>query len=159
MILNEMEKAVPTIIDLADLPDATDLPIGPSSWWTIDQQRIDGFAEITGDHQWIHVEPERAAAGPFGSTIAHGYLTLSLVPPLLTEILLITNRSSGVNYGMDRIRFINPVRVDSQVRLSGRIVRADRRETGVRLTVALQMDIRGQEKPAMVGDFVLLALP
>ncbi|SDO65646.1 Acyl dehydratase [Nakamurella panacisegetis] len=159
MTLNETDRVVPTIIDLADLPDASDLAIGPSSWWTVDQKRINGFADVTGDHQWIHVEPERAAGGPFGGTIAHGYLTLSLVPPLLNEILLITSRSSGVNYGMDRIRFINPVRVDSQVRLSGKIVRADRRETGVRVAVALQMEIRGQEKLAMVGDFVILALP
>jgi acyl dehydratase len=103
--------------------------------------------------------PERAAEGPFGTTIAHGYLTLSMVPELLSQILQITNRGSGVNYGMDRIRFLNPVPVDSEIRLTGTLVNAEQRGPGVRCRVDLVMEIRGVDKPAMVGEFIILALP
>ncbi len=153
-------SAAPTLtaIDLADLPSVTDLPIGPSSWLLIDQPRIDDFARATGDSQWIHVDVERAATGPFGRTIAHGYLTLALVPQLLSEIFRVDNRSSGVNYGMDTIRFISPVPVGSSVRLHGRVVASEARGSGVRTQLDLTMDVMGQTKPAMVGSFILLAL-
>ena len=92
--------------------------LGSSGWLTVDQHRIDGFADATGDHQWIHVDPERAAAGPFGTTIAHGYLTLSLVIPLFTELLEIRGTAMGVNYGLEKVRFPNPVRVGARIRLT-----------------------------------------
>jgi acyl dehydratase len=148
-----------TIIDLPDLAAARDVALGPSSWVRIDQEQIDLFAEATGDHQWIHVDQERSATGPFGRTIAHGYLTLSLVPRLLSDILDITSRGSGVNYGIDRVRFVSPVREGSEVRMRGRLVGAERRGAGVRYRMELVVELRGAEKQAMVGEFVALALP
>lgn len=148
-----------TTIDLPDLAAARDVEIGPGPWVRIDQAQIDLFAGATGDHQWIHVDQDRAATGPFGRTIAHGYLTLSLVPRLLSDILDITSRGSGVNYGIDRVRFVSPVPEGSEVRMRGRLVDAEQRGPGVRYRMELTIEIRGSEKPAMVGEFVALALP
>lgn len=159
MSIDEASGPTQTSIDLAHLPSTKDVPLGHSSWLLVDQERIDDFARATGDHQWIHVDPERAANGPFGGTIAHGYLTLGLVPQLLNEIFHVDNRGSGVNYGMDAIRFLSPVPVGSSVRLHGRLVDSEPRRAGVRVRLDLTMDIMGQEKPAMIGRFIVLALP
>jgi acyl dehydratase len=105
-----------------DLMGMEDTQLGPSNWLTVDQKRIDGFADVTGDHQWIHVDPERAKSGPFGKTIAHGYLTLALVNTFLPELIDVRGFSLGVNIGVDTVRFLGPVPVDSRIRAGGEIV-------------------------------------
>lgn len=145
---------------VAELAEAKDLDLGTSSWRRIEQQRIDTFADATDDHQWIHVDPERAADGPFGRTIAHGYLTLSLVPSMFKELLTITDQGRGTNYGLEKIRFTAPVPVDAEVRLSASIPWSARRDDGgVQYAVTLTVEIKGQERPAMVGESVYLVYP
>jgi len=126
--------------------------VGLSDWVTIEQPRIDAFAGATGDHQWIHVDPERAAAGPFGATVAHGYLTLSLVPALAAGAFEIADVRMAINYGLDRVRFPAPVRVGS--RLRGRFVLTDYTpiDGGAQLTVRCTMELEGSDKPACVAD-------
>ncbi|WP_269204070.1 MaoC family dehydratase [Nocardioides sambongensis] len=111
-------------ITVAELADAKDLDLGSSPWQPVEQVRIDTFADATDDHQWIHVDPERAADGPFGRTIAHGYLTLSLVPSMLKKLMVITDHGRGTNYGLEKVRFTAPVPVDAEIRLSASIPRA-----------------------------------
>ncbi|MFF5259950.1 MaoC family dehydratase [Actinomadura viridis] len=152
-------QPAPTTIAMRDLPDAIGRELGPGPWLAIDQDRIDGFARATGDHQWIHIDVERAAAGPFGRTIAHGYLTLSMVPQLLSEILDVTGRGSGVNYGIDRVRFISPVAEGSRIRMRGRLADAVPRGEGVQYRLELVIELEGSERPAMAGEFIVLALP
>ncbi|PZQ46443.1 MAG: dehydratase [Rhodovulum sulfidophilum] len=132
---------------------AIGVKLGPSRWMTIDQARVDLFAEATGDHQWIHVDPVRAADGPFGGTIAHGFLTLALVNLFLPELFLPENMDWGVNYGLDRVRFPAPVPVGSTIRAAGELV--DARAIGggaVQTTVRLTVEIQGGDKPACVAD-------
>ncbi len=152
-------SAAPFTIDMSQIEDAVGADLGPSPWLAIDQDRIDAFAAATGDHQWIHVDADRAETGPFGRTIAHGYLTLSMVPQLLTEILHVTGRSSGVNYGMEKVRFINPVREGSRIRMIGSILAATPRAGGMQYRLKLVIELEGAEKPAMVGEFIVLAFP
>lgn len=135
-----------------DLAAAVGEEIGTSTWLTIDQQRIDTFADATGDHQWIHVDPERAAGGPFGTTIAHGYLTLSLVVPFMLEIYRVENRTHAVNYGLNKVRFVAPVPVGS--RLRGRLVLADAApiDRGMQLTWAVTIECEGVDRPACVAE-------
>ncbi len=147
------------VIDMHGLAAAVGLELGPGPWLTIDQARIDDFAQATGDHQWIHVDAERAADGPFGRTIAHGYLTLSMVPQLLSEIFDVTGRGSGVNYGMDRLRFISPVVEGARIRMRGRLTGAESRGEGVRYRMELVIELEGSDRPAMAGEFIVLALP
>ncbi|CAN5459812.1 MaoC family dehydratase [soil metagenome] len=143
-----------TVAELADLSDAG-LDLGSSSWRPVEQARVDTFADATDDQQWIHVDPTRAAEGPFGGTIAHGYLTLALVPAMLKELMVITDHGRGTNYGLEKVRFTAPVPVGSMIRLSARIPGAKRRDDGgVQYRVALSVDIHGQERPAMVGESI-----
>ncbi|EHP44571.1 dehydratase [Burkholderiaceae bacterium 16] len=128
--------------------------LGHSAWTVITQARIDGFAEATGDHQWLHVDPERAAQGPFGACIAHGYLTLSLVNQFLPEILTVENLRWGVNYGCDKVRFPAPVRVGSRLRGVGELVRAEALPGGVQSVVRVSVEIEGEDKPACVADTI-----
>ncbi|WP_342671566.1 MaoC/PaaZ C-terminal domain-containing protein [Rhodococcus phenolicus] len=131
---------------------------GCTEWMTVDQQRIDTFADATDDHQWIHVDPQQASSGPFGSTVAHGYLTLSLVPRLLEQLLTLTDQVRGTNYGIDRVRFTNPVPVGSEIRLAARLTEAHlRSDGGVQYKIAVRVDLRGQDRPAMVGESIYLA--
>jgi acyl dehydratase len=123
---------------------------------TLDQERINLFAEATGDHQWIHVDPEMAAHGPFGGTIAHGYLSLALLPGLLSEVMTVEDARMGINYGIDRVRFTAPVPVDSQVRLKSKLVSAERRGEGVLYKLGVEVEIKGAEKPALVGEVLYL---
>lgn len=148
-----------TSLTVAELGALNDYDLGTTDWFVVAQSRIDGFAEATDDHQWIHVDAERAAAGPFGATIAHGYLTLSLVPRLLEQLLVVTDQSSGTNYGIDRIRFTHAVPVDSEIRLAGRIVESSLSTDGAtaRYRIAVRVEIRGVDKPAMVGETIYLA--
>jgi acyl dehydratase len=138
----------------ADLLGASGRDLGHSDWLQIDQQRINLFADATGDHQWIHVDEARAAAGPFGSTVAHGYLTLSLVSLFLPQLLQVRNTSMGVNYGCDRVRFPGPVPVGSRVRAAGRIVSAEEIGGGVHLVVRVEIQVEGSERPACVVDSI-----
>jgi acyl dehydratase len=151
---------MPLEITVAELAEAKDLDLGSSPWQRMEQQRIDTFATATDDHQWIHVDPERAADGPFGGTIAHGYLTLSLVPVLLKQLMTITDHGRGTNYGLEKVRFTAPVPVDSEIRLSATIPEGVRRDDGgVQYRVALKIEINGQERPAMVGESIYLTYP
>lgn len=138
--------------DLLDLEEGTDL--GESSWIEITQDDIDTFADATRDHQWIHVDPERAADGPFGSTIAHGYLTLALVIPLWSELLQVENVGMSVNYGLNRLRLPAPVPVGSRIRLQGKVASASEVAGGVQVVADLTMEVEGSEKPALVAEAV-----
>lgn len=124
--------------------------LGTSDWLEIEQARIDRFADATGDHQWIHVDPARAAEGPFGATIAHGFLTLSLLPPLLNQLYRVDNVRMAVNYGLDKVRFMAPVRVGSKIRLSATVLSVTSLEGAVQATFESTFEIDGSEKPAAV---------
>jgi len=131
-----------------------------SDWLTIDQRRIDQFAAVTGDEQWIHVDPVRARAGPFGTTIAHGYLTVSLMGTLLPQMIEVRNFSMGVNVGMDGLRFVAPVPVDSRIRASGVIVKVEEVKAGaIQCVVRVTIEIEGKEKPACVLDTISRYFP
>ena len=134
------------------LLDAVGSDLGASGWITVDQQRIVRFAAATDDHQWIHVDPERAAAGPFGGTIAHGYLTLSLIPVLVGSLLRVGGVSMGVNYGSNRVRFTSPVRVGSEVRAGATLASVEEVAGGVQVALEVTVEVRGQEKPACVAE-------
>ncbi|NMO56110.1 MaoC family dehydratase [Actinoplanes sp. TBRC 11911] len=126
--------------------------LGASSWLEITQERVDQFADSTGDHQWIHVDPARAAQGPFGGPIAHGYLTLSLVIPLFGEILKVDGVKMGVNYGLEKVRFPSPVRVGSKIRLVARLVSIEELPEGAAQGVFdFTIEVDGSAKPACVA--------
>ena len=146
-----------TTITLAELENANDLDLGMSGWHEITQEQIDRFAEATGDHQWIHVDPEAAANGPFGTTVAHGYLTLSMLPLMLSEVVSVTDAVLGLNYGTEKIRFTSPVPSGSRVRLHAKLARAERRGPSILWTVGVQVEIEDKEKPALVGEVVYMA--
>jgi len=143
-----------TVNGLAELTALTGRDLGHSSWIEITQERIDTFAEATGDHQWIHVDPERARSGPFGTTIAHGYLTLSLVIPLFGELLTIDGIRMGINYGLDKVRFPSPVRVGSKIRLAARVAGVEEVTGGVQMALDFTVEIDGEAKPACVARAV-----
>jgi len=126
--------------------------LGYSRWIEIDQKRIDLFAEATGDDQWIHVNPKKAAEGPFGKTIAHGYLTLSLTNHLLPEIFHVEGISMGINYGTDRVRFPAPVTVESSVRLGAALLDVIEIDNGVQTVIQITVEIEGGDRPACVVD-------
>ncbi|WP_433781493.1 MaoC family dehydratase [Actinomycetospora sp. CA-101289] len=129
--------------------------LGPGEWTTVDQKTIDTFADATGDHQWIHVDPARAADGPFGTTIAHGLLTLSLLPVLLSGLYRIENVRMGVNYGFNKVRFPAPVPVGSRVRATARVAEASPLDPStVQVVFGTVMEIEGSEKPACVVESV-----
>ena len=142
-----------------ELLDAIGTELGAGEWIEIDQSRIDLFADATGDHQWIHVDPERAAAGPFGGPIAHGFLTLSLLPALQDGLLEVGDVAMAVNYGLDRVRFLQPVPAGSRVRASSVITNAEQTSMGVRLSQQVTVEIEGQDKPALVADAIALFVP
>tara|TARA_B100000446_G_scaffold110517_1_gene103175 strand:- start:780 stop:1238 length:459 start_codon:yes stop_codon:yes gene_type:complete len=137
-----------------DLQASVGKTLGYSEWLSIDQERINLFADATGDHQWIHVDPVKAQQGPFKSTIAHGYLTLSLVNMFLPEIIEVQGISMGVNYGCEKVRFPSPVTVDSQVRGKGELVAVENVKGGVQATIRVTVEIQGGERPACVVDTI-----
>jgi acyl dehydratase len=143
-------------LTLEQLEQAGEQELGTSEWVTIDQRAIDLFAEATGDHQWIHVDPEKAAQGPFGQTVAHGYLSLSLIPALLEQVLRVTDARMGVNYGIEKVRFTAPVPSGSEVRLLATLNSAERRGEGVLFHLGVTIEIKGEEKPALVGEVLYL---
>jgi acyl dehydratase len=132
--------------------------LGVSSWHEVTQEQIDAFAEVTGDHEWIHVDPERAASSPFGSTIAHGLLTLSLGPRFNYEIFEIVNIDLGLNYGYSRGRFPAPLPVGSRVRMRARLAAVEDVPAGVQITVAQSFERDGAEKPVCVAEIIIRVL-
>ncbi|TXS54469.1 MaoC family dehydratase [Streptomyces sp. uw30] len=139
-----------TVNGLAELKKLSGSDLGTSEWIEITQDRINTFADATGDHQWIHVDPERAAEGPFGAPIAHGYLTLSLFIPLFTELLDVQGVTTKVNYGLNKVRFPSPVKVGSRIRLVGRLAEVEEVPGGVQVAVDGTIEIEGGAKPAAV---------
>jgi acyl dehydratase len=129
--------------------------LGCTEWMLLDQARVNGFAEVTGDHQWIHVDPVRAASGPFGGTIAHGYLTLSLANLFLPRLITYDRVRMGVNYGCDKVRFPAPVKVGSRIRGRGEVVSAEAvKGDGVQVIVRVTVEIEGSERPGCVVDTI-----
>jgi acyl dehydratase len=144
----------------SELKDSVGKQLGVSEWLEIDQARIDTFADATGDHQWIHVDPERAKDGAFGSTIAHGYLTLSLVNKFLPEIIDVRGISMGVNYGSDRLRFPAPVPVGARIRGSAELIKVeDVKGNAVQSTVRVTVEIEGSDRPACIIDTISRYVP
>ncbi|WP_037603420.1 MaoC family dehydratase [Streptacidiphilus rugosus] len=139
-----------TVNGLDELKALAGADLGTSSWLEITQDRVDLFADATDDHQWIHTDPERAAAGPFGAPIAHGYLTLSLFIPFFTELLEVEGVATKINYGLDKVRFPAPVTVGSRVRLSARLAEVEEVPGGLQITVDGTVEIDGAPKPAAV---------
>jgi acyl dehydratase len=139
---------------LSDLQALVGQELGLSDWLLIEQSRIDQFAQATGDHQWIHTDPVRATTGPFGATIAHGFLTLSLVPLLSETCFDVADVVMGINYGLNRVRFVNPVRVGSQLRARSKLLSFDALPGGAQLTVEVTVEMQGQAKPACVAEAV-----
>jgi acyl dehydratase len=137
-----------------DLTGAEGTQLGPTEWLAIDQARVDGFAEVTEDRQWIHVDVERAKAGPFGGTIAHGYLTMSLVNHFLPQLIEVRGFTHAVNVGADRLRFLNPVRVGARIRGRGEIVAVEEVKGAVQSVVRVTVEIEGEDKPACVVDTI-----
>ena len=133
--------------------------LGPTEWLLIDQARVDGFAQVTGDHQWIHVDVERARAGPFGGTIAHGYLTMSLVNLFLPQLIEVRGFAHAVNVGADRLRFLAPVKVGSRIRGAGEIVAVEEVKGAVQSVVRVTVEIENEEKPACVVDTISRYFP
>jgi acyl dehydratase len=128
--------------------------LGYSNFMTITQERVNQFAEATGDHQWIHVDVERAKSGPFGAPIAHGYLTLSLGPVLLPEIFTVGGISMGVNYGANKIRFMSPVQVGSKLRAGAKLVQVDDVAGGAQVTMEVTFEVEGAAKPSCVAEII-----
>ena len=132
--------------------------LGVSEWVQVTQERIDAFADATGDRQWIHVDPERAAQGPFGTTIAHGYLTLSMLPFLGAQVYAFAGDVARVNYGLNKVRFVSPVKVDSKVRNRVEMVDVKDLDKGQQITLQHTIEIKGSDKPACVAETVTLLM-
>ena len=140
---------------LDELKALTGVDLGRTDWLEITQERVNTFADATDDHQWIHVDPERAASGPFGGTIAHGYLTLALIIPLFNQLLEIGGTSMSLNYGLEKVRFPSPVRIGAKIRLHGLVDSVeDIRGNGVQMLVTFTVEVDGSDKPACVAKAV-----
>jgi acyl dehydratase len=140
--------------DLAGLAGHIGSHLGYTDWRTMTQDRVDRFAAVTEDHNYIHVDPERAASGPFGGTVAHGYLTLALLAPLTTELLRIDGVSTGVNYGLDRLRFPAPVPVGSRFRAGAELAEVTEIPGGVQIRLHAAVEVEGASKPSLVADLL-----
>lgn len=146
---------MPTTVGIEELDSLVGRPLEPSDWLEVTQARIDTFADATEDHQWIHVDPQRAAAGPFGAPIAHGYLTLSLIVPLFTDLLDVQGVSTKLNYGLEKVRFPAPVKVGARIRLTAIIAEVTQLGGGWRqLTWDGTVEVEGEAKPACVARVV-----
>ncbi|HEX7322086.1 MAG TPA: MaoC family dehydratase [Mycobacterium sp.] len=145
-----------TFNSIDELAASQGKPIGKSDWVTITQEAVNLFADATGDHQWIHVDPDRAAKGPFGTTIAHGYMTLSLLPSLMHQIYTVGGIKMGINYGLNKVRFPAPVPVGSKVRAETAVVDVqDLGDGAYQLTMATTVEVEGSAKPACVAESVV----
>lgn len=138
-----------------ELKTAVGEELGTTEWLEVDQKRIDLFADATGDHQWIHVDPEKAAQGPFGTTIAHGYLTLSLIPSFTPELMRVEGVTMGVNYGVNKVRFPSPVPVGSRLRATGQVAEVTEVPGGAQLVVRITVEREGGDKPVCVAETVV----
>jgi acyl dehydratase len=146
-----------TVLDEpADLLKLVGQVIGTTGWLAVTQQQVDLFAAATGDHQWIHTDPVRAAKGPFKGTIAHGYLTLSLAPVVISEVLQIRELTAALNYGLNRVRFPTPVRVGTRIRGVVTVMSARQKTSGVEGVFTLTYEIDGEDRPACVADVIVL---
>ncbi|MEZ5737965.1 MAG: MaoC family dehydratase [Novosphingobium sp.] len=143
----------------ADLLGMVGTTLGPTSWVAIEQDRVDGFADVTGDHQWIHVDVERAKDGPFGGTIAHGYLTMSLINLFLPDLIEVRGFAHAVNVGLDKLRFLAPVVVGSRIRAVSEIVSVEEIKGAIQAIVRVTIEIEGSEKPALVADTISRYFP
>ena len=144
-----------TTTTMAELPSLKGQELGTSPWIEITQERVNTFADATDDHQWIHVDVEKAAQGPFGGTIAHGYLTLSLLPVLLSSISRVDGIRMGINYGLNRVRFLSPVRVGSRIRARSVLKEVTKIPDGVQAALDVTVEIEGVDKPACVAEPVV----
>jgi len=143
------------VTDIAGLAGLADTDLGTTEWRGMTQERVDAFADVTDDHNFIHVDPERASQTPFGGTIAHGFLTLSLVAPVTMELLAVTDAAMAINYGLDKVRFPAPLPVGAYFRGSARITEVRPIEGGVQVHVSATVEVRDQPKPAAVAECVL----
>ncbi|MFS4490653.1 MULTISPECIES: MaoC family dehydratase [Dietzia] len=138
-----------------DLQDLVGVELGPTEWHVVDQSRIDGFADLTGDHQWIHVDPARAADSPFGSTIAHGLYSLSRTPAFLEELMAFDGFAHSLNYGYDKVRFIHPLPVDSRIRLRASLTSVEETSPGaVKVVTMLTVEAEGIDKPILIAESI-----
>lgn len=140
---------------LAEFAAAEGAELGPTDWLAIDQARVDQFAKATDDHQWIHVDPERAANGPYGGTIAHGLLTLSLLPHFMHDLYRVDNVAMAINYGFNKVRFITPVPVGSRLRAASRITAVAELSGGLQATLTTTIEVDGSDKPAAVVESIV----
>lgn len=140
---------------IADLPSLLDVTLGPSTWRTVTQSEVDAFADLTGDHNPIHVDPDFARGTPFGGTIAHGYLTLSLIVPTMAELVEVVEVGTGINYGLDKLRFPAPVRVGSRIRATTTLTALDVIPGGVQAHWSSTIEVEGSAKPAVVAQMVV----
>lgn len=141
-----------------EIADAAGTELGVSAWITIEQERIDLFADATGDRQWIHIDPERAADGPFGATVAHGYLTLSMLPFLGAQVYAFAGDVARVNYGLNTVRFVAPVRVNSRIRDRVKVLEVRDIAKGQQVTLQHTVEIEGGDRPACVAEAVVLLM-
>lgn len=154
--MEKNDKAVRVFDSLESIWNGLGETIGPGPWLTIEQDRIDRFAEVTGDRQWIHCDRERAVSGPYGTTIAHGYLTLSLLPNLAAGLYTVSVGSARVNYGSNKVRYPTPVRVGQRIRASATPLECRTAKAGTFLTVRFEVEVEGSDKPAVVAETVTL---
>ena len=146
-----MTQIVNHPLDLLGMIGST---LGPTDWSEMTQERVNQFADATEDHQWIHVDPQRAAEGPFGACIAHGYLTLSLASKFLPEMMTVENTTMGVNYGCDKVRFPNSVKVGQRIRGLAEVISAEQKGSAVQVLVRVTIEVDGEERPACVVDTI-----
>jgi acyl dehydratase len=147
-----------TFTTFDQLTDAVGEDLGTTDWLEITQDRVDAFADATGDHQWIHVDVDRAKDGPFGGTIAHGYLTLSLIPQFTPELFSLETPGARLNYGVNKVRFPNPVKVGAKIRATAKIDEVSDVPAGKQMITRYTLEIDGEDKPACVAETVVLLL-
>jgi acyl dehydratase len=147
-----------TFTTFDELSDAVGEDLGTTDWLEITQDRVDAFADATGDHQWIHVDVERAKDGPFGGTIAHGYLTLSLIPQFTPQLFSLETPGARLNYGVNKVRFPNPVKVGGKIRATAQITEVSDVPAGKQMVTRFTIEIDGESKPACVAETVVLLL-
>jgi acyl dehydratase len=140
---------------MAGLPELVGTHAGFTDWKTMEQDRVNLFADATDDHQWIHVDVDRAKDSPFGGTIAHGYLTLSLVAPIMGELVKVSDATTGINYGLDRVRFPAPLKVGAQWRGGAELLEVSEIPGGLQMKVRVTIEVQGSEKPAMVAEILV----
>ncbi len=150
-----MDHGMKVFDSLAEFEASAGTELGPTEWLEVDQKRVDVFADATDDHQWIHVDPERAASGPFGGTIAHGLLTLSLLPRFMHHLYRVDNVTMAINYGFNKVRFITPVPVGARLRASSRIAQVDAVDGGAQATMVTTIEVEGAAKPAAVIESII----